>query len=152
MPKSIEISHLTKKFTFPVKSEKAGWVKNLFAPEHREVVAVSDISFSVDAGERVAFIGPNGAGKSTTIKMLTGILFPTSGKMNVLGFDPTKERKQLAYQIGTVFGSRRDQPENRGPSLRISRAVVCAQLNGGDGYRACAHDGHLSHNRIGESR
>jgi ABC-2 type transport system ATP-binding protein len=106
MPKSIEISHLTKKFTFPVKNEKAGWVKNLFAPEKREVVAVGDISFSVDAGERVAFIGPNGAGKSTTIKMLTGILFPTSGTMNVLGFDPTKDRKKLAYQIGTVFGQR----------------------------------------------
>ena len=106
MPRSIEISHLTKKFTFPVKNEKAGWVKNLFAPEKREVVAVGDISFSVAAGERVAFIGPNGAGKSTTIKMLTGILFPTAGKMNVLGFDPTKQRKKLAYQIGTVFGQR----------------------------------------------
>jgi ABC-2 type transport system ATP-binding protein len=106
MQKSIEISHLTKKFTFPVKNKKAGWLKNLLSPEKREVVAVSDISFSVGAGERVAFIGPNGAGKSTTIKMLTGILFPTSGTMNVLGYDPTKERKKLAYQIGTVFGQR----------------------------------------------
>lgn len=106
MPKSIEISHLTKKFSFPVKNEKAGWVKNLFFPEKREVTAVSDVSFSVNSGERVAFIGPNGAGKSTTIKMLTGILFPTSGKMSVLGLDPTKDRKKLAYQIGTVFGQR----------------------------------------------
>jgi ABC-2 type transport system ATP-binding protein len=60
----------------------------------------------VARGERIAFIGPNGAGKSTTIKMLTGILFPSSGKINILGLDPTKDRKKLAYQIGTVFGQR----------------------------------------------
>lgn len=106
MAKSIIISNLTKKFSFPVKNPAAGWVKNLFAPERREVVAVRDVSFSVGSGERVAFIGPNGAGKSTTIKMLTGILFPTAGKMNVLGLDPTKDRKKLAYKIGTVFGQR----------------------------------------------
>lgn len=75
-------------------------------PETKEIVAVNDISFSVKRGERIAFIGPNGAGKSTTIKMLTGILFPTSGTVNILGFDPTKDRKKLAYQIGTVFGQR----------------------------------------------
>lgn len=106
MPKSITVANLTKKFSFPVKKQGAGWVKNLFAPERREVVAVHDISFSVEKGERVAFIGPNGAGKSTTIKMLTGILFPSSGKISVLGLDPTKDRKKLAYQIGTVFGQR----------------------------------------------
>ncbi|MFH1252883.1 MAG: ATP-binding cassette domain-containing protein, partial [Candidatus Uhrbacteria bacterium] len=83
-----------------------GWLKNLFSPETKEIVAVNDISFSVKHGERIAFIGPNGAGKSTTIKMLTGILFPTSGKINILGLDPTKDRKKLAYQIGTVFGQR----------------------------------------------
>jgi ABC-2 type transport system ATP-binding protein len=106
MSNSIEISHLSKKFTFPVKSASSSWIKNLLRPEIREVIAVNDISFSVASGERIAFIGPNGAGKSTTIKMLTGILFPTSGSMNVLGLDPTKDRKKLAYQIGTVFGQR----------------------------------------------
>lgn len=106
MSESIVISHLSKKFTFPVKNENSGWIKNLFHPEQKEVIAVNDVSFSVASGERVAFIGPNGAGKSTTIKMLTGILFPTSGTMNVLGFDPTTDRKKLAYQIGTVFGQR----------------------------------------------
>ncbi len=106
MQKSITVSKLTKKFTFPVKNSEHGWVKNLFNPEKREVVAVDDISFSVTKGERVAFIGPNGAGKSTTIKMMTGILFPTSGSISVLGLDPTKDRKKLAYQIGTVFGQR----------------------------------------------
>ena len=103
---SIVVSKLTKKFSFPVKNKERGWFKNLFWPENREIFAVNNISFSVKHGERIAFIGPNGAGKSTTIKMLTGILFPTSGKVNILGLDPTKDRKKLAYQIGTVFGQR----------------------------------------------
>jgi ABC-2 type transport system ATP-binding protein len=60
----------------------------------------------VEYGERIAFIGPNGAGKSTTIKMLTGILYPTSGKISVLGLNPQEDRNKLSYQIGTVFGQR----------------------------------------------
>jgi len=103
---SITVSNLTKKFSFSARNASSGWLKNLFSPETKEIVAVNDISFSVKHGERIAFIGLNGAGKSTTIKMLTGILFPTSGKVNILGFDPTKDRKKLAYQIGTVFGQR----------------------------------------------
>lgn len=70
------------------------------------IQAVSEISFSVEEGEALAFIGPNGAGKSTTIKMLTGILYPDGGKAEVLGVDPSKKRKALAYQIGTVFGQK----------------------------------------------
>jgi ABC-2 type transport system ATP-binding protein len=104
--KAIVVSNLTKKFSFSVKNNDFNWVKNLFNPEKKEIIAVNDISFSVNHGERIAFIGPNGAGKSTTIKMLTGILFPTSGNVNILGLDPTKDRKKLAYQIGTVFGQR----------------------------------------------
>lgn len=103
---SIIVSNLTKKFSFSARNPSSGWLKNLFSPETKEILAVNDISFSVKSSERIAFIGPNGAGKSTTIKMLTGILFPTSGKVNILGFDPTKDRKKLAYQIGTVFGQR----------------------------------------------
>lgn len=103
---AIIVKNLTKKFQFPIKNESSGFLKNLLSPDMKEVVAVDDISFSIGSGERVAFIGPNGAGKSTTIKMLTGILFPTSGEVSVLGLDPTKERKKLAYQIGTVFGQR----------------------------------------------
>ncbi|MFA6995410.1 MAG: ATP-binding cassette domain-containing protein [Patescibacteria group bacterium] len=106
MNQSIIIANLTKKFTFSARNELSGWLKNIFSPERREVVAVDNISFSVASGERVAFIGPNGAGKSTTIKMITGILFPTSGQVNILGLDPTKDRKKLAYKIGTVFGQR----------------------------------------------
>lgn len=103
---SIVVTSLSKTFSFPVKSATAGWVKNLFSPERREITAVKEVSFSVKAGECVAFIGPNGAGKSTTIKMLTGILFPTAGRISVLGLDPSKDRKKLAYRIGTVFGQR----------------------------------------------
>lgn len=103
---SIIVTNLYKTFSFPVKSATAGWMKNLFSPEKREITAVKGVSFSVKAGERIAFIGPNGAGKSTTIKMLTGILFPTAGTISVLGLDPTKDRKKLAYRIGTVFGQR----------------------------------------------
>lgn len=102
----ISIKNLSKEFSFPVKNEKYGWLKNLFFPEIRKISAVSNISFEVKKGERIAFIGPNGAGKSTTIKMLTGILFPTNGEINVLGLNPEKDRKKLAYKIGTVFGQR----------------------------------------------
>lgn len=103
---SITVSKLNKEFSFSVKKVSSGWFKNLFTSEKRTIKAVSDISFEVKEGERIAFIGPNGAGKSTTIKMLTGILFPSSGEINVLGFDPSKDRKKLAYKIGTVFGQR----------------------------------------------
>jgi ABC-2 type transport system ATP-binding protein len=103
---SIIVSNLTKKFSYLARNTSKSWIKNLFSPERKEIKAVDNISFSIKKGERVAFIGPNGAGKSTTIKMLTGILFPTSGKIDILGFDPTKDRKKLAYQIGTVFGQR----------------------------------------------
>ncbi|MGH2544197.1 MAG: ATP-binding cassette domain-containing protein, partial [Ardenticatenaceae bacterium] len=71
-----------------------------------EVVAVDGISLSIPEGQSVAFIGPNGAGKSTTIKMLTGILTPTSGCARVLGFVPWEERGKLTYHIGAVFGQR----------------------------------------------
>jgi ABC-2 type transport system ATP-binding protein len=71
-----------------------------------EVAAVDGVTLTVPAGEPVALIGPNGAGKSTTIKMLTGILHPTSGNLRVLGLTPWRERRKLAYRIGAVFGQR----------------------------------------------
>ena len=70
------------------------------------VVAVHDLTFSVAAGEMVGYIGPNGAGKSTTIKMLTGILVPTGGRVRVAGLDPSRDRVELARRIGVVFGQR----------------------------------------------
>ncbi|MFZ6028378.1 MAG: ABC transporter ATP-binding protein [Chloroflexota bacterium] len=104
---TIEIRHLTK--TFSTKQKAVGLrgsLKSLFRPQTRTVEAVRDLSFEMEAGELLGFIGPNGAGKSTTIKMLTGILHPTSGEACVLGFTPWQQRRPLAYQIGTVFGQR----------------------------------------------
>ena len=72
----------------------------------RELTAVDHISLRIDPGERVAYIGPNGAGKSTTIKMLTGILHPTSGSASVLGLTPWTQRRALTRRIGTLFGQR----------------------------------------------
>ena len=89
------------KKTFVIKS--GGLIK---AKKKTEVKAVEDVSFSVEKGEIVAFIGPNGAGKSTTIKMLTGIIQPTEGKIEVAGFNPSKDRKKLAYKIGCMFGQK----------------------------------------------
>lgn len=74
--------------------------------EKHQVRAVDGISFSVPRGEMVGYIGPNGAGKSTTIKMLTGILTPSGGRLRVAGVDPSKERMRLARRIGVVFGQR----------------------------------------------
>jgi ABC-2 type transport system ATP-binding protein len=107
MVSAIEVRNLTKLYRTRVKKEGLGAsFQALVKPTYKEVHAVRDISFAVDQGEVLAFIGPNGAGKSTTIKMLTGILHPTSGEISVLGLDPSKERKQLSYHIGSVFGQK----------------------------------------------
>jgi len=84
----------------------AGALRGLVDPDFRTIEAVSGIRFDVEARERVAIIGPNGAGKSTTLKILSGILEPTSGEAEVLGFTPWRERRALAYRIGVVFGQR----------------------------------------------
>ncbi|MFJ7152703.1 ATP-binding cassette domain-containing protein [Streptomyces sp. NPDC100445] len=81
---------------------KTGFLKR----ERREVRAVDSLSFTVARGEMVGYIGPNGAGKSTTIKMLTGILTPSAGRLRVAGIDPARERTRLAHRIGVVFGQR----------------------------------------------
>lgn len=98
MEARIEIEDLRKTF------ELRKWRR--FRRERSEVLAVDGISLDIPAGQSVAFIGPNGAGKSTTIKMLTGILTPTSGRARVLGLVPWRERNALAHRIGAVFGQR----------------------------------------------
>ena len=83
-----------------------GAVKGLFTKEKETKVAVDDVSFSIKEGEMVGYIGSNGAGKSTTIKMMSGILTPTSGSCLINGIEPYKERKINAKNIGVVFGQR----------------------------------------------
>lgn len=103
----IRVNNLSK--TFKVKTKEAGFkgsLKSIFSPSYREIAAVNNISLEVEKGEILAFIGPNGAGKSTTIKMLTGILHPSSGEIEVLGMNPAKDRKKLSFKIGTVFGQK----------------------------------------------
>jgi ABC-2 type transport system ATP-binding protein len=103
----IEINHLTKEFR--IREEPEGirrQVGAIFNPRWRTIRAVDDISLTVRAGEIVGYLGPNGAGKSTTIKLLTGILTPTSGMVVVNGIVPQRHRTQNAYNIGVVFGQR----------------------------------------------
>ncbi|MRN54335.1 ABC transporter ATP-binding protein [Paenibacillus monticola] len=103
----IEARQLTKSFRQAVKEPGLkGAAKHLFAPRYIEKIAVQPLDLTVEAGETVAYLGPNGAGKSTTIKMLTGILTPSSGTISVNGINPYKKRMENAAQIGAVFGQR----------------------------------------------
>lgn len=103
----IEVKKLSKTFKVKLKEKGIkGSLKSIFKPKYKIIKAVKNISFEVEKGEMIAFIGPNGAGKSTTIKMMTGILYPDNGNIKVIDYDPVKDRKQLAYNIGTVFGQK----------------------------------------------
>ncbi|MFI9149916.1 ATP-binding cassette domain-containing protein [Streptomyces sp. NPDC053367] len=95
----IEVDGVEK--VFDVR-RRAGFLKR----ERRQVRAVDGLSFTVGRGEMVGYIGPNGAGKSTTIKMLTGILTPSGGRLRVAGIEPARDRVRLAHRIGVVFGQR----------------------------------------------
>ncbi len=103
----IEVKNLSKRFK-TVKKQKGlkGAVKGLFKPERKIVTAVDDVSFSIEQGEIVGYIGPNGAGKSTTVKMMSGILRPTSGEILINGISPVKDRKAVVKHLGVVFGQR----------------------------------------------
>ena len=103
----IKVDNITK--TFKVAKRNSGLkaaVKSFFKREYKEVEAVKNISFEIKKGEIVGYIGPNGAGKSTTIKMLSGILLPTSGSIKINNLDPIKDRKKYVAKIGVVFGQR----------------------------------------------
>ena len=95
----IETRGLRKEFSVRVKT---GWLRR----ERRQVAAVAGIDLDVERGEMLGYIGPNGAGKSTTLKMLTGVLHPSSGHVAVCGLEPVRERLRLARRIGVVFGQR----------------------------------------------
>ena len=103
----IYVENLRKEFKKTIKEPGLkGSLKSFVKPKKEIVAAVKDISFDVNEGEILGFIGPNGAGKSTVIKMLTGILTPTSGKCTINGKDPQKDRKKYVKEIGVVFGQR----------------------------------------------
>lgn len=103
----IQVTNLKKEFKKAIKEPGLkGSFKALFSPKYEIVKAVDEISFDVKRGEIIGFIGPNGAGKSTVIKMLTGILTPTSGECRIDGKIPTENRKDYVKEIGVVFGQR----------------------------------------------
>jgi ABC-2 type transport system ATP-binding protein len=103
----IEVQELTKEFrTFRRREGVRGALQNLFVREYRTIHAVDHVSFSIERGETVGYIGANGAGKSTTIKILTGILAPTGGRVVANGFVPYRDRRHYTKHIGVVFGQR----------------------------------------------
>lgn len=107
MSAMIEIEHMTKNFRLARRRPGLlGGLRSIVNPEMRTVQAVQDISLCVERGEMIGLVGPNGAGKSTSIKMMTGILMPTSGSLRVAGLVPIQQRRELAARIGVVFGQR----------------------------------------------
>jgi ABC-2 type transport system ATP-binding protein len=103
----IEVEHLSKHYKVPIREAglKAA-AHSLFKRTYRTVKAVDDITFKIEPGEVVGFLGPNGAGKTTTLKMLSGLLFPTSGIPGVLGFQPSRRQADFLRQITLVMGNR----------------------------------------------
>jgi ABC-2 type transport system ATP-binding protein len=103
----VEARQLTKVFRRPDKDPGLrGAVKQLFTRKFTDKVAVDHVDLSIEAGEAVAYVGPNGAGKSTTVKLLSGILVPTSGEVRIDGLSPRKDRIAVSHRIGVLFGQR----------------------------------------------
>jgi ABC-2 type transport system ATP-binding protein len=103
----ISVQHLRKTFQTPlVQKGRFAGIRTLLSRAYTEKEAVRDVNFTIEPGEFVGYIGPNGAGKSTTIKMLTGILHPTSGEVLIHGLSPQKHRRRVVQQLGVVFGQR----------------------------------------------
>ena len=107
MTPTISVSNLSKHYKVP---EREGGMKaaviSLFNRKYRTVKAVDKVSFGIEPGEVVGFLGPNGAGKTTTLKVLSGLLHPTSGAVNVLGYEPTKRSHDYLRQVALVMGNR----------------------------------------------
>lgn len=99
----IKIQNLSKEYSV---KDKQGFWKDAFMPKYKKVLAVDQISFEIDKGESVALLGPNGAGKTTTMKMLSGLLYPSSGNIEVLGYFPFDRKKEFLRKIGLVMGNK----------------------------------------------
>ncbi|WAZ19623.1 ATP-binding cassette domain-containing protein [Streptomyces cinnabarinus] len=103
----IEVRELRKEYRVPEKDPGlAGTLRSLVRPRHRTKVALDGVGFAVEAGESVGYLGSNGAGKSTTIKILTGVMSPTGGRVRVNGLEPHRDRKRHVRELGAVFGHR----------------------------------------------
>lgn len=130
MTAAIRVNQLSKIFEVRQTSPGIfGAIKGLFVSKKHHVNAIQDLTFEIKRGERVAFIGPNGAGKSTTIKMLTGILHPTAGNLEVLGIVPWEDRHSLGFKIGTVFGQRTQLWYHLPPSDTFALLAKIYELN-----------------------
>ncbi|HXL73948.1 MAG TPA: ABC transporter ATP-binding protein, partial [bacterium] len=104
---TIEVENLTKVYRVNKKKPGIGGaIEAMFKREYTEVRAVNDVSFKIEEGELVGFLGPNGAGKTTTLKMLSGILYPTSGTAKVLGFTPWERKNEYRRQFALVMGQK----------------------------------------------
>ena len=124
MGADIEVDELRK--TFKVPEREAGLaasLRSLVRRTHREVVAVGGVSFAVEPGEVVGFLGPNGAGKTTTLKMLSGLLFPTSGTARVLGHVPSRREHDYLRRMTLVMGNR-NKTDELGKRLAALEALV----------------------------
>lgn len=126
MSKIIKVSHLTKKYvTYKRESDFKASVKSFIKRTKVFVTAVDDVSFEIEEGDIVGILGPNGAGKSTTIKMLAGTLYPSEGEIQVMGYNPNKERVQYVKKMGAVFGQKSQLIFDIPPadSFRLNKAI-----------------------------
>ena len=124
----ISVENLSKEYTTYKRGESFGsTLKSLFFREKIIVQAVNSISFDIQPGEIVGLLGENGAGKSTTIKMLTGVLFPTAGQVSVLDYKPYTQRKKYVQHIGAVFGQKSQLIWDIPPldSFALNKAIYC---------------------------
>src|SRR3954471_5405454 len=127
---AIQLQHLTKIYRVYRKQEGLrAALTGLFHREHSDVRAVDDISFEIEHGEMVAFLGPNGAGKTTTLKLLSGLIYPSSGKATVLGYVPWKRENSYRRRFALVMGQKNqlwwDLPAQE--SFRLHQQIYCIE-------------------------